>query len=364
MKKKLEAELISIAHRILQIKQKSDIVTLHHEVQKLYETLSVLRFIEDNFGEAKPTIGIEQVKQKIEDDYDKLNSADVVSSAQKDAIETSIEKVEDQITNDDISGVEGPIKLASDVEIEEVNETESKNQNELDAENPAEEIKDEEVESTKEIESEEANEEDEVEEQEEVSDAVEEADLEVELPIADESQESEIKNQDDEKSIFIPSFELAFDPKDEAEEPVPTVSTPQFTFDDLLGKDYSDPVFVKAEPVTPERVIEENHFASVKAVSESVYDNSVDKEKKTFSLNDRLSKGITIGLNDRIAFMKHLFGNSSEDYNRVLSQLMTFDTFDEAEMFINDMVKPDYNNWDGKDEYSQRFLEIVERRFS
>jgi hypothetical protein len=62
--------------------------------------------------------------------------------------------------------------------------------------------------------------------------------------------------------------------------------------------------------------------------------------------------------------MNHLFANSSEDYNRVLSQLMTFDTFQEAKDFIENMVKPDYNNWEGKDEYAQRFMEIVEKKFS
>jgi hypothetical protein len=62
--------------------------------------------------------------------------------------------------------------------------------------------------------------------------------------------------------------------------------------------------------------------------------------------------------------MKHLFANSSEDYNRVLSQLITFDTFQEAESFIDTMVKPDYNNWEGKEEYAVRFMEILEKRFS
>ena len=82
------------------------------------------------------------------------------------------------------------------------------------------------------------------------------------------------------------------------------------------------------------------------------------------SLNDRLTKGINIGLNDRIAFEKKLFGGSSDDFNRVLSQLNTFDSFDEAQGFINDFVKPDYNNWDGKEEFENRFLEIVEKKFN
>ena len=36
---------------------------------------------------------------------------------------------------------------------------------------------------------------------------------------------------------------------------------------------------------------------------------------------------------------------------------------EEAENFINDMVKPDYNNWEGKDDYAERFMEIVEQKF-
>ena len=37
MKKKLEAELISIAHRILKLKNKSELHQLHQEAQNLYD---------------------------------------------------------------------------------------------------------------------------------------------------------------------------------------------------------------------------------------------------------------------------------------------------------------------------------------
>ena len=65
MKKKLEADLISIAHRILKLKNKSELVQLHQETQKLYEKLSVLRFVEENFENVKPTIGLDIIKSKI-----------------------------------------------------------------------------------------------------------------------------------------------------------------------------------------------------------------------------------------------------------------------------------------------------------
>ena len=85
---------------------------------------------------------------------------------------------------------------------------------------------------------------------------------------------------------------------------------------------------------------------------------------KPTSLNDRLKKGITIGLNDRIAFVKHLFNGSTEDFNRVISQLNTSSSELEALEFLNNMVKPEYNNWAGKEEYEQRLLSFLEGKFS
>ena len=91
--------------------------------------------------------------------------------------------------------------------------------------------------------------------------------------------------------------------------------------------------------------------------------NGVETELKQKSLNDRLKKGITIGLNDRIAFVKHLFDGSTEDFNRVISQLNTIESELEALEFLNSMVKPEYNNWVGKEDYEQRFLTFIEGRY-
>lgn len=82
------------------------------------------------------------------------------------------------------------------------------------------------------------------------------------------------------------------------------------------------------------------------------------------SLNDKLKGGLSIGLNDKLAFIKHLFNGSNEDYDRVLSQLNTSSSYIEAITFINKMVKPDYNNWKDKEEFESRFLEIIEAKFA
>lgn len=71
MKKKLEADLISIAHRILKLKNKSDINQLYLETQKLYEKLAVLKFVEENFDAAKPTIGQNNIVAELETIFEK-----------------------------------------------------------------------------------------------------------------------------------------------------------------------------------------------------------------------------------------------------------------------------------------------------
>lgn len=87
------------------------------------------------------------------------------------------------------------------------------------------------------------------------------------------------------------------------------------------------------------------------------------EDNRPRSLNDRLKKGINIGLNERLAFIRHLFEGKTADYNRVVSQLNTFDSVTEAKKFIQLVVKPDYKNWVGKEEYEKKFLELVENKF-
>lgn len=88
-----------------------------------------------------------------------------------------------------------------------------------------------------------------------------------------------------------------------------------------------------------------------------------DKDQRPRSLNDRLKNGINIGLNERLAFIRHLFDGKTADYNRVISQLNTFDSAGEARKFIQLVVKPDYKNWAGKEEYEQKFMDLVENKF-
>lgn len=353
MKKKLEADLISIAHRILKLKNKSELVQLHLETQKLYEKLSVLLFVEENFAEVKPTIGYAAIQEKLVTTFEKEDTA--VEEKQPETAVVTEAEVMAPIDAEQVVNKEEPAKEEEPVETP-VQPVEEPLQEEIPVSTP-EEIKEipEEEPKTETIASEPVT-------------AVQEE--EKPEPVIETPQE----NKAEQEVTFEPLFQIT----KEEETPAVVVEDPfiakqemkQITLEDLLGNVQPEPIFVRAEQVdrtetittTTNPVNEEETVSKVEVIHTTKTEVVIDP--KPSSLNDLLSKSITIGLNDRIGFEKHLFAGSSEDLNRVLSQLSTYNTYQEAYDFIEDMVKPDYNNWEGKDDYSQRFMEIVEKRFS
>ena len=325
MKKKLEADLISIAHRILKLKNKEDLTQLHLETQKLYEKLSVLKFVEDNFSDVKPTIGNSNIQE--------LVNTVLENEPEVDEVEVSVAPEE--------------IEIQSEL-VEEI-------QDEVEEEMEEEDFSDD--------------------EEEEAEDEIEEEELEEEEETEEEDEEDEA---DSEEVEFEPHFEL-FN-VEEVEDKKSKTEAKQISFEDLLGSN-SEPVFERVFDPIQEEAEEESVDDEETEDEETVFNPgfemelSEDMEEEEVAIpnfefetekssNESFAKTITFGLNDRIAFEKQLFAGSSEDLNRVVSQLSTFDTFEEAQNFIEDMVKPDYDNWEGKEEYVDRFMEIVEKKFA
>lgn len=125
----------------------------------------------------------------------------------------------------------------------------------------------------------------------------------------------------------------------------------------------------KAAPPTPPKTetrLEEREPAKGVPASENktrlVDDLGMSEKPK--SINDSASSGMNIGLNDRLAYIKHLFGGNADDYTRVLSQINTMQSYDQAETFIKTKVKPDYNFWLQKDMFAERFMNSVEKQFN
>ncbi|WP_281846324.1 hypothetical protein [Olleya namhaensis] len=242
MKKKLESELMSIAHRILKLGGKEDVNKMHAEVAALYEKLTVLKFASENLDDALPTIGNDSSF------FDMLDSA--FNNKVSDNIEVD-NKTYINLDDDEDDAIMEPLM---------------------------EKIKD----------------------------------MVAQMP-------DETHQVDDLLASVLPKENYS-----------------KNDFEDITAGFDDIPVF---EPVA----------------------KSDANEKK--SLNDRLKSGLNIGLNDKLAFIKHLFDGEVDDYNRVLSQLNTSSSLEEASNLINNVVKPDYNNWEGKEDYEIRFMAIIGARF-
>lgn len=242
MKKKLESELMSIAHRILKLGGKDDVNKMHAEVAALYEKLTVLKFANENFESDLPTIGNDSSFFEMLDSAFNNKVSDNIEIDNKTYINL------DEVEDDDIM------------------------------EPVMEKIKD----------------------------------MVAQMPEETHQVDALI------------------------EEVIPKKDYHKNDLEEITAGFEETPVF---EPVL----------------------KTESNEKK--SLNDALKVGLQIGLNDKLAFIKHLFDGKNEDYDRVLSQLNTSVSLAEATNLIRNVVKPDYNNWDGKEDYEARFMEIIESKF-
>ena len=160
----------------------------------------------------------------------------------------------------------------------------------------------------------------------------------IEEPLV-EVEEPEIKVEESAAAIETASKKQIETPE-VSEEPSQGVNE---SLEDLFTTAISEPVFVKKEdPAPEEEVLEQNPK----------------------NLNDVLGKGLKIGLNDRLAFIKNLFDEHPEEYQRVIAQILVFENLEEAQEFIETFVKPEYNSWEGKETYEERFYKIIEQNFN
>lgn len=299
MKKKIEAELVSLAHRLLKMNNYKDTVQLHNDVKKLYDQLTLLRFYEENFTTIESDMGIAAFEEKAEK---------VIVGT----IEIPEEDLEDEV-----------VELASPENIEKIEQELMENVQVIHDAPVFNEV----VSDVVEV----------------VEDKKEAEEVILPNPIVDAKKE-------------IITTEL---PKESTI--IGTKVTKQITIDEVLVHDYQDTLFVKKEDIIPVPVLDDVKIVEEQKVEEV---KSVVEEPKVEPKSvGNVGKGIVLTLNDKIAFEKNLFAGNTEDLNRVISQLNSFTSLEEAKSFVLDFVKPDYNNWAGKEEYETRFLEIVENKF-
>ncbi len=257
MHKKIESDLMSLAHKILRIKDKSDVTALYHTAQEVYEKLALLHYINDYTADPLNT----KTKEEL-----------VATYVEKEVIESEVEK-KVEVKKEPISEVVTPsVKEISTPIFEEKNDV---------------------------------------------------------VAIEVDKIKGEVE------SLFVPKEEeriVGFETKKDVSIPE-HVSSLENEIESAMAADIATDLFEKADKVPSQK-----------------------------SLNDTLHKNIQVGLNDRIGFVKHLFGNSQEDFNRVLSQLNSFATEKEAKSFVQQFVKPEYD-WTNKEDYEERLLSLIERKF-
>ncbi len=235
MHKKLEAELVSLAHRILQMKNKDEVVALRDKAKDVYERLAVLAFVDEYIATSNEKIDKDEILQKIEKATEQIDT-----------------KTSKTVRPPTLSGKEEPVKP--------------------------------------------------------------------------EEKTSE------EETMFVPKFDSV---KIDLQSLKSNQINSKEEFRDSISADKTSTLFEE--------------------------DDTFTKERKT--LNDKLvNDTMKVGLNDRIAFVNHLFNANQADFNRILSQLNTFKTEKEAKDFILTKVKPEYN-WQGKETYEERLMNLIERKF-
>lgn len=282
MKKSIKAELISLAHKILQLKDDTSYAQMTEQSRALYEKLTVLSYAEKLEKSGQPTIGLSQLEEMIEE----VSITEILISDLEEIVQSP---VEEKIQIPETPTPKTPAQIVAE------NEARFAEARANDRHRPDGTV---------------FNEEDPVHEPviEKIKDMV--AEMPPEASAIDAMVESiEPKDRYQKNDMFDIGGEFA--------------QMPIF-----------DPVTVVEEDATPK------------------------------NLNDKLKNGLKIGLNDKLAFIKHLFHGSDTDYNRVLSQLSTFSSLEEAKQFIHKMVKPDYDSWEGKEEYEERFMQIIENKFN
>ena len=322
MKKKIEGELISIAHRLLKLKKHTETIQLLEEVKKLYEQLSLLKFYEANTALVNEEFSEAFFEEKVEK-----------------IIVGSIEVVDEE---------EIYLEMASKEHIAQIEE-EFFEKNEI---------------------------------SHELFPSVETAEIEKEEIISENIDEEKIDEESLEESPVdqkpakeVSATQIKKKKTTSNPEIIGTKVTKQISMEDILVHEYQDTFFEKkeitneatpdiSEAILDEEIVEENADeinieVETKAASEPEIE--IQTEEETPVVN---GKAIVLGLNDKIAFEKNLFAGNADDLQRVLSQLNTFTNWEEAKSFVLDFVKPDYNNWENKEEFEARFIEIVEKKFN
>ena len=133
MHKKLESDLISLAHSILQMKNKENVFLLKQKAYEIYEKLSVLAFVEE-YVNTTPGIKVKKeelilkveeaykVKDQISKEVDEANKVEVIAEDFKEVL-LDVEKEKTNVDiEDNFPKEEKNLEEIADQSIDEIKE--------------------------------------------------------------------------------------------------------------------------------------------------------------------------------------------------------------------------------------------------
>ncbi len=313
MKKKIVADLTSLAHRILQLKENEDVAELQATARELYEKLTVMVFNENHVSEAASMEENNEVENNLQQSmYDPQGENSAKNAPTADYPQENLASASYSTTTNSLTDLEVP------------------------EEDDREEIM---LPGISTIQK-----------------------MVFEMP--DEVSDSKTKKPESYSTTTNSLTDLEVSEQNDREEmELPGISTIQKMVVEMPDEKTKAP---DPEP-SPMKKYEKTNLEQLTVDFQSmpVFErkSATQESDKPKSLNTKLNTGVKMGMNDRMGFVKNLFNGSNQDFNRVLSQLNTINSYDEAQNFIHTMIKPDYNNWEGKESYESRFMDFVERKY-
>ena len=315
MKKVLEDELMSLAHRILKLKNRAEIHELKEQAAVLYEKLSVLSFAEKHFEGVRPTIRKYDVVKSIESEYTKaqndLNYPDGTEYNEDQIYEHNTEKIKDIVSqmpyeSGQVDELFDDTKKPPEDKIEE--KPNSKPQNDFqDFGVHFDDLPDFEPASSDSDEN-----------------------IEEEDSHHDEDKNKDVKNHKEENQKEKDSQENN-ESKSEKDE-----------IDTSKNNDEKDKK--SDEKPKPQRTLD-----------------LFSQSRK--SLNDSLNNTLKIGLNDRLSFVNQLFQGDTEAYENFIIHINTLQNLEEAKSFLNKQIQDKYSYWKDKEDIANRLLNLIEKKF-
>ena len=131
--------------------------------------------------------------------------------------------------------------------------------------------------------------------------------------------------------------------------------------------------------LTPDEFIKDEEFKSskkppeeiikLKPIEEQIHNNIIqegndykrDQETKK-NLNDQFARELQIDLNDKNAFIKHLFDGNKIVYQQTIKEIESLNQFEQVKKVIEN-AKKYHNNWKEKESYEKRFMYLIHKNF-